>query len=98
MLGFLGAIGIKHFSQELFDDVSQNPLQYSASLFTGMATYFNLSSPAAGIITAEVIKSIFSIFNALIIFIIIFVAKKTIEPFWDQRLKKIIYKWFNLNP
>jgi len=95
-LAILGVLGVKHFGQEMFEDVWQNPVQYSTSLFTGMFTYFNLSAPMSGLVVEELIKSGFAIFNAVVIFIIVFIVKKLIDPIYDQKVKVKLYKWFKL--
>lgn len=96
ILTFLTLIGVRQFKQEIFQDVGENPVQYSASLFTGMFTYFNLSAPMTSLVTEELIKSGFAIFNAVMIFIIVFIVKKLVEPLWEQKFKTKIYKWFNI--
>lgn len=96
ILTIASIIGLKHFKQEIFQDVGENPLQYSASLFTGMFTYFNLSTPMTSLVTEELIKSGFAIFNAVMIFVIVFIVKKIIDPLYDQKIKSKLHKWFNI--
>lgn len=96
LLTLFSIIGIKHFKQEIFQDVGENPVQYSASLFTGMFTYFNLSAPMTNLVTEELIKSGFAIFNAVMIFVVVFIVKKLIDPLYDQKIKDKLHKWFNL--
>lgn len=96
ILTLLTVFGARQFSQEIFKDISENPIQYSSSLFTGMFTYFNLSAPMSSLFIEEAIKSGFAIFNALIIFVVVFLAKKLIDPIYDQKIKTKLYKWFKL--
>lgn len=99
ILGFLAMIGIKQFNQELADDIFSNPLQYGVSLFCGMFTYLNIHltlSDSTGLVVEEFIKMAFSIFTAVIVVIVSFIAKKLIEPLWEQRIKTKIYKFFKI--
>lgn len=96
IIAFLTVIGARQFSQEIFQDIWENPVQYSTSVFTGMFTYFNLSTPMSSLVMEEIIKSGFAIFNAVIIFIVVFLAKKLIDPIYDQKIKTKLYKWFKL--
>lgn len=96
ILAFFTFIGVKQFKEEIFKDILENPVQYSTSLFTGMFTYFNLSAPMTHLITEELIKSGFAIFNAVAIFVIVFIVKKVIDPLYEQRIKAKLHKWFNI--
>jgi len=92
-------IGIKQFNQELADDIFSNPIQYGASLFCSMFTYLNIPiivSEPTGLITQELIKAFFTIFTAIVVVIVSFIAKKIIEPLWEQKIKNKIYKFFNI--
>lgn len=96
ILAFLTLIGVKQFKQEIVKDILENPVQYSTSLFTGMFTYFNLSTPMTHLILEQAIQSAFAIFNAVAIFVVVFIVKKLIDPIWEQRIKNKLYKWLKL--
>jgi len=93
---FLAVLGVKNFGQEILEDVFDNPIQYSASLTTGMLTYLQLPITTADLVLPELIKFLFFIFGAFISCVIVFITKKLLEPLWEQKLKKVIYKWFGL--
>lgn len=93
---FLAILGVKNFGQEILEDIFDNPVQYSTSLTTGMLTYLQLPVTTSDLVLPELIKFIFFIFGAFVSCVIVFVTKKLLEPLWEQKIKKVFYKWFGL--
>jgi len=96
MITFLGILGVKHFREEIFEDIFDNPFQYTTSLTTGMFTYIKLSNPTADLVIPELIKFVFFIFGAFFSCVVVFITKKLLEPLWEQKIKKPIHKWLGL--
>lgn len=94
-------IGVKHFNQELLEDIINNPVQYGFSVFCSMVTATYVHTPSlntitGNLVTTEVIKMFFSLSTAIIVVIVSFIIKKIIEPIWEQKIKHKVYKILRL--
>lgn len=97
IISLLSAIGIRHFNQELYTDVIQNPTQYILSFSAGFLTYLNIPlESGVGMITGEFIKMVFAVITAVFVIIISFVIRKILDPLWEQKLKPALFKAFKL--